>query len=153
MNSRVWTYIISRELNAQELTDLVSDGHSFVKSWTAHEQKLTAGFELFKNRIIVVHVDEDIHSASGCSIDKLTRFIKETEKKYSIELMNRLLVAIKKDNDLEIVHSSKIKEMLASGILNENTIVYNTSVNNNNEFKNWEMPLKNTWLNKYLSAV
>lgn len=153
MNSRVWTYIISKELNTQELTDLAKDGNSFVKTWTAHEQQLTAGFEVFKNRIIVVHVDEDVHSASGCSIDKLTRFIKETEKKYAIELMNRLLVALKKDNGVEIVHSSKIKEMLAAGSINEDTLVYNTSVSNNDEYKNWEMPLKNTWLNKYLTTV
>ena len=50
---------------------------------------------------------------------------------------------------VEIVHSSKIKELLAENKISENTIVYNTSVSDQKEFNNWEQELKNTWLSKY----
>ena len=148
--SRVWAYIISKQLSKAELNALTEAGNAFVKGWTAHEQQLTASFEIFKEKIIVVKVNEDITGASGCSIDKLTRFIKETEKQFNIELLNRLLVAYKIENGVEIVHSSKIKELLSQNIISENTIVYNTSVLTQNELSNWEQELKNTWLNKYL---
>ncbi len=148
--SRVWAYIISKKLSTEELNSLKASGNTFVMGWTAHEQQLTASFEIFKDRIIVVKVNEDVTGASGCSIDKLTRFIKDTEKQFDIELLNRLLVAYKNENDLEIVHSSKIKELLAENKISENTIVYNTSILTQNELNDWEQPLKETWLNKYL---
>ncbi len=148
--NRVWTYIISKNLTTQEVAALKIECHNFISGWTAHEQKLTAEFEIYKNKIIVVKAHEDVHEASGCSIDKLTRFIKDLEKKFSIELMNRLLVAYKKNDEVEITHVSNIKELLTQHQLTENTIVYNTSLANSSDLVKWEQPLKNTWLNKYL---
>ena len=146
---RVWTFIISKTLSKEELNSLNDLGNKFVLGWTAHEQQLTASFEIIGDKIIVVKVNENVTEASGCSIDKLTRFIKETEKQFSIELLNRLLVAYKTNTGIEIVHSSKIKELLAENKISENTIVYNTSVSDQKEFNNWEQELKNTWLSKY----
>jgi hypothetical protein len=148
--NRAWTYIISKELSSEQLKAIQSAGQEFVKGWTAHEQQLTGSFEIIGDRIIVVKVNEDVHAASGCSIDKLTRFIKQLESGYSIELMNRLLVAYKKDGKIQVVHSSKIKELLSAGAISEDTIVYNTAAATQDDLKNWEQPLKNTWLNKYL---
>lgn len=146
---RVWTFIISKTLSKEELNSLNELGNKFVLGWTAHEQQLTASFEIIGDKIIIVKVNENVTEASGCSIDKLTRFIKETEKQFSIELLNRLLVAYKTNTGIEIVHSSKIKELLAENKISENTIVYNTSVSDQKEFNNWEQELKNTWLSKY----
>ncbi len=148
--NRVWTYIISKPLSKEELNSLNELGKNFVLGWTAHEQQLTASFEIFGEKIIIVKVNENITEASGCSIDKLTRFIKETEKQFSIELFNRLLVAYKTNSGIEIVHASKIKDLLDQNKISETTIVYNTSVSNQNELNTWEQELKNTWLSKYL---
>lgn len=98
----------------------------------------------------MVKVNEEVTGASGCSIDKLTRFVKETEQAFRVELMNRLLVAHQNGENIEITHASKIKELLNQGTVTENTIVYNTSLANDSELMDWEQPLKNTWLNKYL---
>ena len=150
---RVWTYIISKELSADQLHHLLEEGKAFVQGWTAHEQQLSGSFEIFKDKIIVVKVNEEVHGASGCSIDKLTRFIKGAETKYGVELMNRLLVALKAEEAVQIIHSVKIKDLLDDAFINENSIVYNTSVSNADELKNWEQPLKETWLKKYLQKV
>ncbi|MDX2174809.1 MAG: ABC transporter ATPase [Bacteroidota bacterium] len=151
--NRVWTFIISKALSTNELNLITEAGTKFVNGWTAHEQKLTASFEIFKNRIIVVKINEEVTGASGCSIDKLTHFIKQLETEFHIELLNRLLVAYKTENEISVVHSSKIKELLQTGDIIENTIVYNTAVSNQNEFQNWEQLLKNSWLSKYLISV
>lgn len=151
--NRIWTFIISKVLSTNELNLIVEAGTKFVNGWTAHEQKLTASFEILKNRIIVVKVNEEVTGASGCSIDKLTHFIKQLETQFNIELLNRLLVAYKNENEVSVAHSTKIKELLQTGIISENTIVYNTAVSNQNEFQNWEQLLKNTWLSKYLISA
>jgi hypothetical protein len=151
--NRAWTYIISKPLSEEELKQLTALGKAFVNTWTAHDQQLTAEFSIFKARIIVVKVNEDVHSASGCSIDKLVRFMKEVENKFNIELLNRLLVAYKQNEAVEVVHASNVKELLEQNRLNETTIVFNTSVANEQELKDWEQPLRSTWLNKYLTST
>lgn len=150
MNGRAWTYVISKELPEAQLELIKEKGNSFVTGWTAHENQLSGNFEIFKNRIIVVKVNEDVNAASGCSIDKLTRFVKQIESEFSVELTNRLLVAYQNNESVNVVHSSKIKELLSQHNISENTMVYNTSISNQEELSNWEQPLKNTWLNKYI---
>lgn len=148
--NRVWAYIISKSLSKEELNQLQQDGNEFVINWTAHENKLSASFEIMYQRIIIVKVNEAVHGASGCSIDKLTRFIKETEQKFKVELLNRLLVAYKIGETVEITSASNIKDLLSQNVISENTIVLNTALANENELKVWEQELKNTWLNKYV---
>lgn len=99
---------------------------------------------------MVVKVNEDVTNASGCSIDKLTHFIKNTEVSFGVKLLNRLLVAYKNGETVEVVPASKVKELLGQNLISEETIVYNTALANENELNNWEHPLKITWLNKYL---
>lgn len=151
--NRVWTYIISKPLEVDQLNELTREGQNFVSGWTAHEQQLHASFEIFEKRIIIVKVNEQMHAASGCSIDKLGRFIKDTETKYGIELLNRLLVAIKTKEGVLIVHASAIPEHLAKGTIDQNTIVFNTAAADENSLLQWEQPLGSTWLKKYLVKV
>lgn len=152
MSERVWLYIISKELSPEQLTSLSVECTTFVNSWTAHEQKLNGAFEIHKNRLLIFKVDESVYNASGCSIDKLTRLVQSLEKKFSIELLNRLLVGYEDKDAIKVVHSSKIKELLESGMISENTLIYDITVSNSAEFKELKKPLKNTWLNKYLPS-
>lgn len=147
---KVWAYIISKPLSDTELNQLLNEGKAFVEQWTAHEHQLKASFEIFKKRIILVTVDEAVNNASGCSIDKLMRFIKTTESAFGIELLNRFLVAYKQGEEVEVVHASRIRELITSNAISEDTIVYNTAIATDQELQGWEQSLKNTWLNKYL---
>lgn len=151
--NRAWAYIISKPLNEEDQEQLNEMGKVFVKSWTAHDLQLSAEFKIYKKRILLVTVNEQVHNASGCSIDKLVRFIKEAESRFKIELLNRLLVAYKQGETLEIIHSSKIKDLLEQNILNEDSIILNTAVGTEQELLNWEQPLKETWLSKYLTKA
>src|SRR3954471_19503747 len=125
--NKVWTYIISRKLSAAELEELQTAGAGFVKSWTAHEVQLHASFEVYRERIIIVKVNESIHNASGCSIDKLVRFIKELEQQFKIELLNRMLVSYETAHGLEVASASQIKNLLSEKKLSPESIIYNTS--------------------------
>lgn len=148
--NRVWAYIISEALPEAELKQLEEAGKTFVEHWTAHENKLSASFEILNQRIVLVKVNEEETGASGCSIDKLTRFMKASEMRFGIQLLNRLLVAYQKNGMLQVVHSSKIKDLLIQGEISADTPVYNTAVATDKELNNWLQPLRETWLNRYL---
>ena len=153
MVEKVWIYVLSRELNPQEIEQLSFNCKNFVDSWTAHEQKLNAFFEIYKSRLLIFRVDESAYNASGCSIDKLLRFVKDQEKQFNLELLNRLLVVFDVNGALLITHSSKIRELLATKVINGDTLVYDTAIYSSEYLKDWKKPLKNTWLSKYLDGV
>lgn len=153
MSERIWIYTISKLLTDDQLQLMHQNCTTFVNGWTAHEVKLAASFEVYKNRILIFKVDESAYNASGCSIDKLQRFIKEQEVQMGIELLNRLLVAYEEHGEPVIVHSSKIKDLLNTGTINENTIVFDNTISSSLQLNEWKKPLKSTWLNKYLPAI
>ena len=69
-------------------------------------------------------------------------------------MLDRLQVAYKKDNTVFVTHSSKIPQLLQNGSITENTIVFNTTVANDKEFEtSFEIPLKESWLNRFLVVV
>ena len=147
---KVWIYLSDKALKGELLNSVLNEGSEFVQNWKAHEMPLNATFEVLNDRFIVVSVDETTYNASGCSIDKLLRLIKQLEADHKIQLLNRLLVGYKTQNGVEVVPSSLIKEKLASKQLDENTLIYNVAVSDSKEFENWLQPLKETWLKKYL---
>lgn len=151
--NKVWAYPISRPLTDKEKEKLLLTGNAFVKSWTSHDRQLSASFDLIGECILLIQVDETTADASGCSIDKLTRFIKEIGQELNIDLMNRLLVAYDHNDQIAVVPAATVKELLSNGKMSGETLVYNTAVSNQEELKNWKQALRDTWLSKYLVKV
>ncbi len=153
MNQRIWIYTLSKELSSEQLVDFKNRCQDFVSHWTAHKVSLDASFELFQNRLLIFKVNEDKYNASGCSIDKQVRFVKELEQAFSVELLNRLLVAYESRGTIEVVKQSQIGDLLSSGKINENTLVFNNTISQSSDLlTNWKQPLNKTWLSKYINA-
>ena len=151
MNERIWIYTLSKELTNEQLVDFKNRCQTFVTGWTAHDVSLDASFELYQNRLLIFKVDEDKYAASGCSIDKQLRFVKELEQVFSVELLNRLLVAYDNNNQVEVVKSAQIRELLEGNKINANTLVFDNTITQSNQLEtNWKQPLQSTWLAKYL---
>jgi hypothetical protein len=148
---KIWVYLSSSEISAVVYAEIIKKGNDFIANWKAHNVPLSATIEIYKNRIIIINVDETGYNASGCSIDKLHKFIKELELSYNIQLLNRLLIGFQNGDKVNVLPSSKVTSELEKGTINENTMVYDLTVSNSNEYKNWVKPLKETWLKKYLN--
>lgn len=152
MNERIWIYTLSRELSANEITDFKNRCQQFVSGWTAHDVSLDASFELYQNRLLIFKVNEEKYNASGCSIDKQLRFVKELEQAFSLELLNRMLIAIDENGHVGVRKQSEVKDLLAKGSINENTLVYDNTITETSALTTgWKKPLKDTWLSKYLN--
>ena len=153
MNERIWIYTLSKELSNEQLVDFNNRCLNFVSGWTAHDVSLDASFELYQNRLLIFKVNEDKYNASGCSIDKLQRFIQSQEKEFDSELLNRFLVALDVKDSIMVVHSSKIKELLSTNVIDENTPVYDATITSSVDMKDLKKALKSTWLCKYLPSL
>lgn len=152
MNERIWIYTLSKELSNEQLVDFKNRCQDFVNGWTAHDVSLDASFELYQNRLLIFKVNEDKYNASGCSIDKQLRFVKELEQTFVVELLNRLLVAYENNHQVEVVKASQIKDLLAANSITSNTLVFDNTITESSQLTSkWKQPLQATWLAKYLN--
>lgn len=150
-DSRVWIYQSNRLFfmsEAFELEDIFTD---FVKNWNSHGAPVKGYANLFFGRFIVIMADETATGVSGCSTDSSVRMIKAIESKFKVDMFDRqLLIFIVKDK-LEMIPFSQFNYALENGFINENTLYFNNTVLTKKQLiENWIIPVKESWLNKYL---
>ena len=149
--SRVWIYQANRSFSESELTELNEKLNLFIEAWTAHGQDLQAGYNIVYKRFIVIALNQDLNSATGCSIDASVHFIQGLEKEYNVDLMDKMNVSYKQGEF--IAHKSLLdfKKMAKDKAVSKNTIVFNNLVANIAEFKeNWEVPASESWHSRFV---
>lgn len=144
--SRVWIYQASRSFTAEELEEIKLGLDEFVKEWTAHGSELKAGYEIRYKRFIVLVLDQSHAGASGCSIDASVHFIQSLEKKYNIDLLDKMNVSYKQGEYVAYKPLADFKKMAKQKAVSKNTIVFNNLVMNKYEYLNhWEVPAEESW--------
>lgn len=146
-HSRVWIFQANRFLNDSEIALIKKTMNDFIPNWASHGNELYGGFECLNNLFLVVAVDESKSPASGCSIDSLTRVIKDLGAQLNIDFFNRLNIAYENENNqLELVSMNDFKRLYLAGNVTSDTIVFNNLVQNRGEFNsNWRTSVKNSW--------
>jgi hypothetical protein len=147
--SRVWVYQSDRELSEHEAKQLNELLNNFTAEWTAHNHQLKARAEIRYNRFLILIVDESQAGASGCSIDKSVNFIKRLEQEFGITLLDRFNLAYRDGEKVLSAPRDEFEDLLRSGKINSNTIVYNNLVQNLAQLETkWEVPFKDSWHNQ-----
>jgi hypothetical protein len=145
-HSRVWVYQSDRKLTADEAVQIQMHMDNFARSWTAHNNQLKAKAEIRYNRFLVLIVDESQAGASGCSIDKSVNFMKQLEQEFGINLFDRFNLAYRDGEEVISVPRHQFEELLKSGAINTETIVFNNLAQNVAELETkWEVPFKDSW--------
>lgn len=98
-HSRVWLYLADRKLDATEAQYANEQMHHFLSNWAAHNKKLTCDGTLLFNQYLILAVNEDIESASGCSIDSSVRFVKSLGAELNVDFFNRIKVMVLENNE------------------------------------------------------
>lgn len=151
-DARLWVYQSNRPLSDAEVNSIIEAGEGFVSDWAAHGASLKASFDVLYNLFIVITVDEKQAIASGCSIDKSVKFIKEIEQKMDLNLFDRMQVAYRKGTDIAVCRFADFEKLAAENAVNASTIVFNNMVSTKAAFETeWEVPLKQSWQSRVLS--
>ncbi|MGL4584971.1 MAG: ABC transporter ATPase [Flavobacterium sp.] len=149
-HSRVWIYQSNRKFSDEEVQDIDKDLAAFVAEWAAHATPLEASYKIFYNRFIVLAVDQEVHPASGCSIDASVRVIQDIEQKYSVDLLDKMNVTYKTGEFIAFKTLIEFKSLVKSKAVSANTIVFNNLVNDLGEFREfWEVPAEESWHSRF----
>jgi len=149
-SARIWIYQANRKMTHDEVATANELLTSFVENWAAHSTPLKASYQLKYSRFIILAVDQEYHAASGCSIDASVKIIQDLEKKFGIDLLDKMNVTYKTGEF--IAHKSLIdfKKMAKEKAVNANTVVFNNLVNTIEEFEEfWEVPAGESWHSRF----
>jgi hypothetical protein len=150
-NARVWVYQSSTSLSEEQVNTILRKGQAFIESWTAHGASLKASFDVLYNRFIIISVDEQQAMASGCSIDKSLSFIKSLEQEFNLQLLDRMQVAYRRGDDIEVCSLQEFEKLAGKGLVNASTIVFNNMVSTKAAFDStWEVPITESWQRRVL---
>jgi hypothetical protein len=149
--ARIWVYQASRNFSEQELAEINELLPQFLTQWTAHGASLHAGYEIKYNRFIIIGLDQSLSSASGCSIDASVHFIQGLEKRFGVELLDRMNVSFKQGDFITYKTMADFKKMAKAKAINKNTIVFNNLVANKQEYlEHWEVPASESWHGRFI---
>ena len=148
--SRIWIYQSNRKFSDEEIAEIEVDLKQFIENWAAHGTSLTASYLLKYNRFIILAVNQEQQVATGCSIDASVVFIQGLEKKYNVDLLDKMNVTFKVGE--HVAHKTLIdfKKMAKDKAVTGETIVFNNLVNNIAEFnESWETPATYSWHSRF----
>lgn len=149
--ARIWIYQADRKLNNNEVEALKSETRDFIERWTAHGQNLRGSFKIIYDRFLVLGVDEDIAQASGCSIDSSVTYIKNLEKKFNINFLDRSKVALLLGEMIVLEDFNELKAKIKGREIKPETITFNNSITRKSELESgWKSNIENSWLKKYI---
>ena len=150
-HSRVWIYQSDKEFNPAQLKTFGELKNVFLQHWESHGSPVKGKIEILYNRFIVVLIDEADEKSCGRSVDASLRFMKELEQELGVTLLNRMLVAYKKGEEIFSCTIAEFEALAKKGEVNKNTIVFNNSVHTFAEFENaWQVPAEKSWHKQFI---
>ena len=150
-NAKVWIYQSDTNLSNTDVELIEKEVKFFLNNWSSHNKEIESSFEIRYNRFLIIGLNENINSASGCSIDKSVNFIKNLQSILKVNFLNRLDVAYKIDNEINSISLLEFQNMIRENKLSKDSIVYNNMIDTKKLYlNNWETTIENSWHKKYL---
>lgn len=148
--SRIWIYPSNRKFSDEEIAEIEKDLEDFINNWSAHGTALEASFTIKYSRFIIIAINQEVHQATGCSIDSSVAFIQSLEQKYNVDLLDKMNVSFKQGEFITYKPLLDFKKLAKDKSVSENTIVFNNLVNTIEEWKeNWEVPASESWHSRF----
>lgn len=148
--SKIWIYQSNRKFSDDEFAAIELDLQSFLENWAAHGTGLEASYQLKYNRFLIIAVNQENQIATGCSIDASVQFIQELEKKYEVDLLDKMNVTFKLGEHIAHKPLIEFKKMAKEKAVSGNTIVFNNLVNTIEEWnESWEVPAAESWHSRF----
>ena len=150
-NAKVWIYQSDSNLSSKDVELIEKEVKLFLNNWSSHNKEIESSYEIRYNRFLIIGLNENINSASGCSIDKSVNFIKNLQSILKVNFLNRLDVAYKIGNEINTISLLEFQNMIRENKLSKDSIVYNNMIDSKKLYlNNWETTIENSWHKKYL---
>ena len=146
-NSRVWVYQSNRMFSLSEALEIEEKLQDFAKEWNSHGSPVKSYANLFFGQFIILMADETHVKIGGCSTDSSQRFIKNIQKDYNVNLLDRQMLAFIIKEKVQLLPLSQVNYSIENDFITPDTLYFNNTILTKRELlNNWIIPVKESWL-------
>lgn len=149
--SMVWVYQSERTFTENEKQHIQNRISEFVNNWDSHGSLVKGTFNIFHDAFIVIFADDQGYPLCGRAQTASVTLIKELEQELGIKLLDRMNQSFMDENGVKLVKLSELKSLYKAGQINDETLVFDNTVINKNDFDNrWKVALKDAWHKRFV---
>ena len=154
-HSRIWIFQANRFLNEADINKLKAELAVFMNSWASHGNELYGDFSIENRLFLLIGADEAKAPTSGCSIDALTRKVKELGEELDIDFFNRLNIAYEDaSTKIHLVSMAEFKNLMSSDDITAQTTVYNNLIETVADLdEKWRTKVGQSWHKNLLQIL
>ena len=146
-NGRLWVFPASRPLSPEEAAALLDAVDDFLTGWAAHGAPLRSARELRDDRFLLVGVDVDAESPSGCSIDALVNRLRAWGDDHQLRLIDHGPVWYRAGGEVRAASRAEFRAAAEAGDVEPSTRVFDTSLTTVGQARDGDLerPASETW--------
>lgn len=150
-DAKTWIYPSSRKFYDSEIVEIGQKVKQFIKSWKSEDENFKVSIQFLHKRFLILFADEALSPISNMDIDEMVSFILQLQLDYKVTLLDKMNVCFKQGEFVQYKELKSIKSLLKNKAITEKTIVFDNLITNKFDFENhWEIPLKDSWYNRFL---
>ncbi len=150
-HARLWVYKSAQPFSPEQHAAINASSQAFVDGWSSHGRLMDAWAGTYLDHFLLIAADQEQALASGCGIDKSVRFVQELERATGLTLTDRMVLVYVAADGVRTARVQDVPDLLGSGGLTADTIVYDDLVTSKKEFDvRFRARLADTWLARYL---
>jgi hypothetical protein len=146
-HGRLWVFPVSRALNEGEASTLLAEVDAWLDAWAAHGAPLRSGRELRAGTFLLVGVDEDVETPSGCSIDALVNRLRALGDAMGVRLIDHASVWYRDGEGIRRVSRGDFRRLAEEGAVGPDTMVFDTTLTRVAQAREakLEVPARESW--------
>lgn len=150
MQQYTWFYSLKTPLTLEQKQALEQSIDAFLTQWRSHGVPVEGMVRIAYDRFLIVQSDPADNRPSGCSIDSLKRAMTQMLAQHHMEVMDAAHVFYRTETAIDFSHFKELPKLIASGELTADQVVFDHSLGQSDDLDRWEVPLRETWLKRYL---
>ena len=149
--AKVWVYPSSRKFYPNEIEGIESKVKDFLESWKSDDENFKASYQFLYNRFIVFFADDENSTLTNSDIDASVSFILGLQQEYEVELLDKMNACFKQGEYVQYKDLKDFKKLLKNKAVTAKSIIFDNLITTKVDFdNNWEIPLEESWYNRYL---
>ena len=150
-DAKVWIYPSNRKFYPAEILEIEQKIKTFVENWKKEDENFKVSYQFLYNRFIVLIADDENATITNTDIDASVSFILELQETYKVELLDKMNVCFKQGEFVQYKELKDFKKLVKNRAVTAKTIIFDNLITNNHDFKNfWEIPIEDSWYNRFL---
>ena len=149
--AKVWVYPSSRKFYPNEIEGIESKVKEFLENWKSDDENFKVSYKFLYNRFIVLFANSENSNLTNADVDASVSFILGLQQEYKVELLDKMNACFKQGEFVQYKDLKDFKKLLKNKAVTAKSIIFDNLITTKVDFdNNWEIPIEESWYNRYL---